>query len=299
MLFERAKGIWPPVATPFRSDLSVDFDRYIAHCRKLLAEGAHGLAVLGTTNEANSLDLEERHELLEGLVGSGIAAEKLLPGTGATSIGDAVLLTRHATELGARGVLLLPPFYYKAVSDDGLFAFASEVIERVGDDRLQVYLYNFPQMSALPWSPALVARLITAFPGTVVGLKDSSGDVAYTDRLLTEHPGFAVFPSSESLLLAALRKGAAGCISATANTHIAGIRRLFDGWRGPDAEKLHEATSRVRQVVQNYPFIPAVKAILAEREGAPDWFNIRPPLERLGADASAALIEALKRIGAM
>ena len=184
MPHERAKGIWPPVATPFRSDLSVDFDRYIAHCRRLLAEGAHGLAVLGTTSEANSLDLEERHELLEGLVGSGIAAEKLLPGTGATSIGDAVLLTRHATELGARGVLLLPPFYYKAVSDDGLFAFASEVIERVGDDRLQVYLYNFPQMSALPWSPALVARLITAFPDTVVGLKDSSGDVAYTDRLL-------------------------------------------------------------------------------------------------------------------
>ncbi len=299
MPHERAKGIWTPVATPFRSDLSVDFDRYIAHCRKLLAEGAHGLAVLGTTSEANSLDLEERHELLEGLVGSGIAAEKLLPGTGATSIGDAVLLTLHATELGARGVLLLPPFYYKAVSDDGLFAFASEVIERVGDDRLQVYLYNFPQMSALPWSPALVTRLITAFPGTVVGLKDSSGDVIYTDRLLSEHPGFAVFPSSEALMLAGLRKGAAGCISATANTHVAGIRRLYDGWRGPDAEKLHETASRVRQVVQNYPLIPAVKAILAEREGTPDWLHIRPPLEQLGADASAALIDALKRIGAM
>jgi len=299
MPYERAKGIWPPVATPFRSDLSVDFDRYIAHCRKLLAEGAHGLAVLGTTSEANSLDLEERHELLEGLVGSGIAAEKLLPGTGATSIGDAVLLTRHATELGARGVLLLPPFYYKAVSDDGLFAFASEVIERVGDDRLQVYLYNFPQMSALTWSPALVARLITAFPDTVAGLKDSSGDVAYTDRLLSEHQGFAVFPSSESLLLAGLRKGAAGCISATANTHVAGIRRLYDGWRGPDAEKLHEATSRVRQVVQNYPFIPAVKAILAEREGTPDWLHIRPPLEQLGVKAKADLIEALRKLDAI
>jgi len=299
MPHERARGIWPPVATPFRSDLSIDFDRYVAHCRKLLADGAHGLAVLGTTSEANSLDLEERHELLDGLVGSGIAAENLLPGTGATSIGDAVLLTRHAIELGARGVLLLPPFYYKAVSDDGLFAFVSEVIERVGDERLQVYLYNFPQMSALSWSPALVARLITAYPDMLVGLKDSSGDVAYTERLLSEHPGFAVFPSSESLLLAALRKGAAGCISATANTHVAGIRRLYDGWRGPEAEALHEAASRVRTAVQAYPFIPAVKAILAAREGRPDWLNIRPPLERLGADASATLIGALERIDAM
>lgn len=296
MPYDRAKGIWTPVATPFRPDLSIDFDRYVAHCRKLLAEGAHGLAVLGTTSEANSLDLEERHQLLEGLVGAGIAAEKLLPGTGATSIGDAVLLTRHATELGARGVLLLPPFYYKAVSDDGLFAFVSEVIERVGDDRLQVYLYNFPQMSALPWSPALVARLITAFPATVVGLKDSSGDSAYMDRLLTEHAGFAVFPSSEALMLAGLRKGAAGCISATANTHVGGIRRLYDGWRGPDAEKLHETTSRVRQAVQNYPLIPAVKAILAEREGASDWLHIRPPLEQLGAKAKADLIAALGKL---
>ena len=175
----------------------------------------------------------------------------------------------------------------------------SEVIERVDDDRLQVYLYNFPQMSALPWSPALVAQLITAYPDTLVGLKDSSGDAAYTYQLLSEHPGFAVFPSSETLLLAALRKGAAGCISATANTHIAGIRRLYDGWRGPDAEQLHEATSRVRQAVQKYPLIPAVKVILAECEGAPDWLHIRPPLERLNAKASVELIDTLKKLEAL
>lgn len=298
MTAEPAKGIWPPVATPFRADLSVDFDRFIAHCKRLLADGAHGLAVLGTTSEANSLDIEERQEVLLRVVAAGIAPEQLLPGTGAPSIGDAVRLSRLAVKLGMRGVLLLPPFYYKGVSDQGLFAFAAEVIQRVGDERLRVYLYNFPQMSALAWSPALVARLISAYPRTVVGLKDSSGDVAYVERLLAEHPGFAVFPSNEALLLPALKKGAAGCISATANTHVAVIRRLYDGWQGPNAEALHEVAGRVRRAVQDYPFIPAVKAILAEREGRPDWLRIRPPLEPLDAKASAELLGALKKISA-
>src|SRR6266851_1110526 len=146
---EPAKGVWPPAATPFHPDLSIDFERYIAHCSGLLADGAHGLAVLGTTTP---------------------------------SIGDTVRLTRHAASLGVRGVLLLPPFYYKGVSEDGLFAFVSEVIGRVGRSNLKIYLYNFPQMTGIAWSPALVGHLIKSFPKTVVGLKDSSGDVAYLNR---------------------------------------------------------------------------------------------------------------------
>jgi 4-hydroxy-tetrahydrodipicolinate synthase len=294
-MMEPAEGIWPPVATPFTGNLSIDFDRYIDHCRNLLAGGAHGLAVLGTTSEANSLEFMERQEVLARLVAAGIAPEQLLPGTGLSNIGDTVRLTRHAAGLGVRGVLLLPPFYYKAVTDEGLFAFIAEVIKRVGDRRLRIYLYNFPQMSALAWSPALVSRLLHAYPETVVGLKDSSGDTAYVEKLLAAHPGFAVFPSSEALLLAALRKGAAGCISATANTHVGAIRRLYDGWRGPDAETLHDKASRIRRAVQDYPFIPAVKAILAAREGTRDWLNIRPPLEPLDAKAAAALLAAVKR----
>lgn len=295
MAFEPAQGIWPPVATPFRADLSIDFDRYIAHCRKLLADGAHGLAVMGTTSEANSLEFMERQEVLARLVAAGVPAAQLMPGTGLSNIGDTVRLTRHATGLGVRGVLLLPPFYYKAVSDDGLFAFVAEVINRVNDRRLRIYLYNFPQMSAIAWSPALVARLIAKYPETIVGLKDSSGDVPYVEKLLAAHPGFAVFPASEALLLAALKKGAAGCISASANTHVAEIRRLYDGWRGPNAEALHETASRIRRAMQDFPFIPAVKAILADREGTRDWLNIRPPLEPLDAKASAALLAAVKQ----
>jgi 4-hydroxy-tetrahydrodipicolinate synthase len=291
-----AQGIWPPAATPFRADHSIDFDRYIAHCRRLLAGGAHGLAVLGTTSEANSLDFAEREAVLERLVAAGIAADKLLPGTGATSLGDAARLTKHAVGLGVRGVLLLPPFYYKGVSDDGLFAFVAALIERVGGERLKLYLYNFPQMTGVAWSVALVGRLRDAFSAIVVGLKDSSGDVAYLDKLLESYPGFAIFPSSEALMLAALRKGAAGCISATANTHVIEIRRFFDRWRDGDAAVLHDRVSAVRRLVQSYPLIPAVKAILAERDNADDWLRVRPPLEPLDGKSRGELLATLAKL---
>lgn len=294
---EKATGVWVPAATPFKADLSIDYDRYIAHCKKLLEDGAHGLAVLGTTSEANSLDFVERETVLERLIKAGIPADKLLPGTGAPSIGDAVRLTRHAVSLGVRGVLLLPPYYYKGVSDEGLYAFVAEVIRRVNDKRLALYLYNFPQMTTITWSPVLVGLLIQDFPDTVVGLKDSSGQVHYMETLLEQFPGFAVFPSSESLLLRAMRKGAAGCISATANTHVTGIRWLYDGWQGPDAQDLHEMASRVREAVQPFGWIPGVKAILAAREGKPDWARVRPPLDALTEEQTKELLAAVAAAG--
>ncbi len=295
---ELATGIWPPAATPFRADLGIDFDRYFAHCKKLLADGAHGLAVLGTTSEALSLDLGEREQVLERLIKSGIPGSQLLPGTGAASIGDAVRLTRHAVSQGVRGVLLLPPFYYKGVSDAGLYAFVAEVIKRVGDKRLALYLYNFPQMTAIQWSPDLVGLLQQDFPGVVVGLKDSSGDVDYLNTLLDSYPGFAVFPSSESLLLDAMRRGAAGCISATANTHVASIRNLYDNWEdSANAENMQYACAAVRAAVAPFGWIPGVKAILAAREGTPDWGRTRPPLEGLEPRQKAELLSAIAAAG--
>lgn len=294
---EKAAGVWVPAATPFRANLSIDFDRYIAHCKKLIEDGAHGLAVLGTTSEANSLDLGERETTLERLVKAGIPPLQLLPGTGTSSIGDTVRLTRHAVALGVRGVLLLPPFYYKGVSDEGLYAYVAEVIKRVGDKRLAIYLYNFPQMTTISWSPVLVGLLIQDFPDIVVGLKDSSGQVHYMETLLESYPGFAVFPSSESILLRAMRKGAAGCISATANTHVTGIRWLYDGWDSAAAQSLHEIASSIREAVQPYGWIPAVKAILAAREGKPDWERVRPPLDALNEQQKTELLEAVAKAG--
>jgi 4-hydroxy-tetrahydrodipicolinate synthase len=295
---DRAAGVWPPATTPFRPDLSIDFDRYIEHCRALLKGGAHGLAVLGTTSEANSLDFSERQTALEKLVAAGIPAQKLLPGTGAPSSGDAVNLTRHATSLGVKGVLLLPPFYYKGVSDDGLFAFVSEVIARVNDPKLRIYLYNFPQMSAIKYSPELIGRLIAKFPETVVGLKDSSGDVAYVDTLLQRFPGFAVFPSSEALLLAAMKKGAAGCISATANTNIGSISKLYDTWNSAGAEALHRQVSAVRNLMVKFPLIAGIKAVVAEQTGHKDWARTRPPLDPLSPEQTKELLGELKKLEA-
>lgn len=291
-----ATGIWPPAATPFREDLSIDMERYIAFCHELLRDGAHGLAVLGTTSEANSLDLEERKSVLEKLVASGINPAQLLPGTGAASFGDAVKLTKHAAELGVKGSLLLPPFYYKGVSDEGLFAFVAEVIKRVNSKRLKLYLYNFPQQTGLVWSPELIAKLRQAFPEIIAGIKDSSGDAKYLNTLLAKFPGFAIFPSSESLMVDALKKGAAGCISATANTHVKEIRRLYDGWNSPDAADMHKRASAIRALIASYPLIAAVKATLADRHKHKGWHRLRPPLTPLDDKQTAALREKLAAI---
>lgn len=288
-----ATGIWPPAATPFREDLSIDTERYVAFCHELLRDGAHGLAVLGTTSEANSLDFEERKSLLEKLAASGINPAQLLPGTGAASFGDAVKLTKHAAELGVKGSLLLPPFYYKGVSDEGLFEFVSEVIKRVNNKRLRLYLYNFPQQTGLVWSPELIARLRGAFPETIVGIKDSSGDAKYLGTLLDKFPGFAIFPSSESLMVDALGKGAAGCISATANTHVKEIRALYDGWKTPEAAAMNKRASAIRALIASYPLIAAVKATLAEQHRHRGWQRLRPPLTALTEQQAAELRDKL------
>ena len=179
-------GINAAVVTAMNADLSIDLDRMAAHCRWLLANGCNGLAVLGTTGEANSLGIQERIEVLEGLVARGIPAAKMLPGTGTTAITDTVLLTRKADELGCRGALLLPPFYYKNPSDDGLLAYFNEVIQRVSGD-IKLYLYNFPQQSAIPFSVDFIGRLLAGNPGKVKGIKDSSGNyensLAYVEAL--------------------------------------------------------------------------------------------------------------------
>jgi 4-hydroxy-tetrahydrodipicolinate synthase len=294
---ETASGLWIPAATPFRANLAIDFDRYLVHCHYLLASGAHGLAVLGTTSEANSLDLGEREMTLERLVKAGISPLQLLPGTGTSSMGDTVRLTRHAIALGVRGVLLLPPFYYKDVTDEGLYVYVAEVIKRVGDKRLALYLYNYPQMTTIRWSPILVGLLTQDFPDTVVGLKDSSGDVDYMETLLESCPGFTVFPSSETLLVRGMRKGAAGLISATANVNPAGIRELYDGWQSEQAMDLHKRAAAIRDTVAPYGWIQGVKAILAAREGKPDWARVRPPLGELSDQKKAELTAAMAELG--
>lgn len=292
-----ARGLYVPVLTPFHDDLSVDVPRFIGHCRWLLAHGADGLAVFGTTSEANSLGLDEKIDLLGHLVEAGIPADRLMPGTGTCAIPDTVRLTRAAVEAGCRGVLMLPPFYYKGVSDDGLFAAFDAVIQQVGDARLRIYLYHFPQLSQIPIPLAVVGRLITAYPETVVGLKDSSGSWDNTRALLERFPGFGVFPGSEARLLDALRLGAPGCITATANVNAAGIAALLAGWEGQDAEALQQRAAAVRAVFSGHPLIPALKAVLATARADEAWRRPRPPLLPFDEGMGRDLADQLSTLG--
>ena len=291
-----AAGLYAPVLTPFRADLEPDTERFVALCRWLLEDGCHGLGLFGTTSEANSLSIEERMALTEAVVEAGIAPAKLIVGTGMCAIPDAVRLTAHAVGLGCAGVLMLPPFYYKDMSDEGLAAAFDEVIGRVGDPRLRIYLYHFPKMSGVPVSLGLIGRLVKAHAGTVVGIKDSSGDWNNTRAMLEAFPGFGTFSGSEEALLATMRGDGAGCISATANVNAAGIRELYDNWQGPEAEVLQERATEVRRAVQSQALVPALKTMMARNLGDDAWRTVRPPMLPLDGGQEKALIEALDAI---
>jgi 4-hydroxy-tetrahydrodipicolinate synthase len=291
------RGVLVPVLTPFTASGEPDAGRFVAFCRWLLAEGAAGLAIFGTTSEANSMSAAERMELLDRLIEAGIPPQKLMPGAGACAVTDAVSVVRHAVGHGVGGLLMLPPFYYKPVSDDGIFAFLSTVIDRVDSPGLKLYLYHIPPVAVVGYSLDLVGRLIAAYPETVVGLKDSSGDWLNTAALLERFPGFAVFPGSEVFLLDALRKGGAGCITATGNINTAGIARVYAHWQTSRAEASQAEATALRQAVQAYPMVPALKRVVAHFRDDPGWAAVRPPLTALGAVQSAALIADLKRLG--
>jgi 4-hydroxy-tetrahydrodipicolinate synthase len=289
-------GVLAPVVTPFQKDLSPDGRRLVAHCRWLLGRNC-GLAVFGTNSEANSLSVDERLSLLDFLLESGLDPKRMMPGTGCCALTDTVRLTSHAVKGGAGGVLVLPPFYYKGVSDEGLYRSFAQVIDRVHDDRLRVYLYHFPQMSAVPFSIELVGRLREAFPGIVVGMKDSSGDRAHLEAVLRAFPGFGMFAGNETLLLANMRAGGAGCISATANVNPEAIDRLFRRWQDPDAEAIQSSLNAVRLAVQQFPLVPALKTILSHYASDPEWNRLRPPLVELPEAEGKKLISDLEAVG--
>ncbi|MDJ0684521.1 MAG: dihydrodipicolinate synthase family protein [Alphaproteobacteria bacterium] len=296
-MVDRFTGVLAPVSTPFKQDLSPDTERLVALCRWLLNEGADGLAVFGTTSEANSIGMADRMRLTEALVEAGAPAAKLLPGTGTCALSDTVALTKHAVELGCGGVLVLPPFYYKNPSDDGLYASFAETIERVGDSRLQLYLYHFPQMAGVGIPLAVIERLVAAYPDTIAGLKDSSGDWANTEAVIKTFPSMHVFPSSEARVVDALKIGGAGCISASANINARAIRALIDVWDKPEGEALNRSVTAVRKVIEGYHAVAAVKAILAEFSGDPAWNILAPPLAPLSEPQRAALVASLKDLG--
>jgi len=294
----RISGVLSPVVTPFNADFSVDADRFVRHCQWLMSNGV-GLAVFGTNSEANSLTVGERLDLLDRVVDSGVDAARMMPGTGCCALDDSVRLTAHAVKRGCGGVLMLPPFYYKGVSDEGLFRNFAQIIERVGDDRLRIYLYHIPPVSQIPISLGLIERLLDRYPKQIAGVKDSSGDWNNTKAMLDRFAqrGFDVFAGSETFLLANLRNGGKGCISATANVNPAAIHDLFQRWKVDGADALQAGLDGIRATFQKFPMIPALKAAVAHWGADEGWARVRPPLVELDANQRATLVAELGKRG--
>jgi 4-hydroxy-tetrahydrodipicolinate synthase len=297
---KRLQGILSPVLTPFNADYTPDPDRFIRHCRWLLDQDV-GLAVFGTNSEANSMTVGEKRQLLDALLEAGLPAGRMMPGTGASALPDAIELTKHAVQAGCGGVLMLPPFYYKGVSDEGLFRAFATVIDAVADERLRVYLYHIPPVSGVPITQTLIERLLKAYPKTIAGVKDSSGDWKNTSAMLErfQPQGFDVFAGSENFLLANMRGGGAGCITATGNVNPSAIVRLYKTWQHADADDQQKKLDATRAAFAQFPMISAMKAAIALKTGRKDWAHVRPPLVDLDAQQQQALGRALDAVGFM
>jgi 4-hydroxy-tetrahydrodipicolinate synthase len=290
------RGVFSPILTPVDENLNPDAARLAEFGRYLLDNGCHGLVIFGTTSEATSFSVKERIALVDGLLEAGLPADKLVIGTGAAAITDTAELSAHAVNAGTAGVMMLPPFYYKGMSDQGLFDAFAQIINRVDDDRLKIYLYHIPPVSQVPLTLNLIEMLITHFPDTVVGIKDSSGDWNNQKAMLERFPGFGIFTGSEKFLLDNLRLGGLGTICATANVIPAQIRDLFDNWQAPDAEGRQSALMWMRDVLGGYAAIPALKALVAQRTGDAGWLRVRPPFVALTDEEQKTLYARAEQV---
>jgi len=288
--------LFVPAITPFNADLSVDVERFVDHAKSLIGGGAHGLAPFGTTSEANSLSVAERMAALNALIDAGIDPAQLIPGTGCCAAADTIALSTHATARGCRGVLMLPPFFYKGVSDAGVYEAYAQIINAVGPD-LRVYLYHIPQMSGVAITLPMIARLIGSFGAQIAGLKDSSGDWDNTAAVIEAFPQIDTYSASEAMIPQNVAAGGAGCISASLNVNPVGIRALLDGLNGPDHADLYAQVSAVRSIFEALPLIPAIKAAVAAQRSDPGFAIVRPPLMATGTDHSTAIADAVRVAG--
>lgn len=281
------RGVIAAIATAIDRNGEPDCARSVALAGFLLDNGCDGLNVLGTTGEATSLSLDQRRRVMKAYAAAGLPLDRMMVGTGAAATADAIALTRQAAELGFAGALVLPPFYYKGVPDDGLVAYIDAIVTASTAPPISIYLYHFPAQSGLPWHVGLIRRLLEEFGERIVGLKDSSGDMNYARAAAAVAPRLAVFPSTEAALLQARSGPFAGCISATANLNADLCARA---WRSGDTAALDEAVA-IRKLFDGKPLVPGVKALLAHIHGDAQWARVAPPLAAFSA-ADRATVSA-------
>lgn len=293
------KGLISPILSPFDDNLNFNQEMYNELAKDLLSTGCSGLAPFGTTGEALSVSNDERMQALENLIKSGVSPDKLIPGTGLCNFPDTVKISRHAIELGCRGVMTLPAFYFKDVTDEGLFQYYERLIDEINHPNLKIYLYHIPQVSGVGLSIPLVKKLRSTYPDVIVGIKDSSGVWENTEQLLSID-GLIVYPGAELPVIDAIKLGGPGCISATANfnpTNIAKVIELSHDGKWDQAEEVHKDVKEVRYLFQDYSAIPAQKAMLAIKYKDERWKNIRPPLVQISEQRSSELADKLRNHG--
>lgn len=290
------RGVLVPILTPFNDDMSIATDLYVAHAKQLLDQGCAGLVPFGTTGEALSVGIDERIAAVRALVDAGVDPGLMIPGTGLSDVADTARLSRACLDMGCAGVMTLPPFYYKGVSEEGLYRHFVQLIGALGDNA-RIFLYHIPPIAVVGIPVTLAARLHAEYPQQVVGIKDSSGEWDNT-RALLGIEGLVVYPGSELPLVEALELGAPGCISATANLNGNAIARLIDAFFGDETEKVRELQDQVKRfrlLLQDYAPIPAQKRLLALVTGDGRWANVRPPLLPIPEDQGRDLLEVLRR----
>ena len=293
------KGLISPILSPFDDNLNFNQEMYNELAKDLLSTGCSGLAPFGTTGEALSVSNDERMQALENLIKSGVSPNKLIPGTGLCNFPDTVKISRHAIELGCKGVMTLPAFYFKDVTDEGLFQYYERLIDEINHPNLKIYLYHIPQVSGVGLSIPLVKKLRSTYPDIIVGIKDSSGVWENTEQLLSID-GLIVYPGAELPVIDAIKLGGPGCISATANfnpTNIAQVIDLSHDGKWDQAEEVHKDVKEVRYLFQDYSAIPAQKAMLAIKYKDDRWKNIRPPLVQISEQRSSELAGKLRNHG--
>ena len=278
-------GVYCASATPILADGTPDHANFAIHAKALIAEGCDGVALLGTTGEANSFSIAQRQALLENLIASGVDPQRLLPGTSQTNVADSATLVRHAVQAGVKACVVLPPFYYKGVSDEGLFRFYAELIEATKTDALRIVLYHIPPIAQVGISVELIARLREAFPGIIVGIKDSSGKLESMQNYASSFEDFSVLAGADPFMLPLLRSGGAGCITSSSNLIGKHLRVVFDNFHDETQnDRVEQAQQRInawRDLSNAYVQLPTVKAMLAKRRNHQGWTRLRPPLVEL------------------
>ncbi len=294
------RGIIAAVLTPVDHVGMINVERFCRHARWLLRHGCHGLGVFGSTSETQSFSVQERQAALEAYVGAGLPADRMIVGVGCCARTDTMTLARHALDLGITKLIALPPFFYKGVSDEGIYRAFGEIVDGIANEMLELYLYHFPQMSGVPIPHGVIERLLGMYSSTLRGVKDSSGNWEHTRTLIESFPDLAIYAGADNLLLDVLKTGGAGTFSAAANINAPASRAVFDAFAAgslEDAEASMKLVREVRQIIAAYPLIPSLKYVVADGQKDDVWRIVRPPLVELESGSGEQLMRELEGVG--